>query len=68
MAVTLLAAAWGLAEATLFFLVPDILITWVALTSLRRALLSSLWVLAGALAGGCLMHLSGASRPDQALT
>jgi len=25
-----IAAAWGLAEATLFFVVPDVLLTWLA--------------------------------------
>lgn len=47
-----LAFTWGLAEATFFFLVPDILLTRVALTDFRRALLASLFAVAGALLGG----------------
>lgn len=50
---------WGLAEATMFFVVPDVLLSAVALTSIRRALLLSVWVLAGALVGGTLMWLLG---------
>ena len=47
---------WGFAEATLFFVVPDVLLTWVALRSLRRALLGCVLALLGALAGGALMY------------
>lgn len=50
---------WGFAEATLFFIVPDVLLSGVALTSVRRALLVSVWVLAGALVGGALMWALG---------
>lgn len=50
---------WGFAEATLFFVVPDVLLSAVALTSVRRALVLSVWVLAGALVGGTLMWLLG---------
>lgn len=50
---------WGFAEATLFFVVPDVLLSAVALTSVRRALVLSVWVLAGALVGGALMWAFG---------
>lgn len=50
---------WGFAEATLFFIVPDVLLSAVALTSVRRALLLSVWVLGGALIGGALMWALG---------
>jgi membrane protein YqaA with SNARE-associated domain len=49
------AAAWGLAEATLFFLVPDVYLTRLALRDGRRALLASLAATGGALLGGALM-------------
>jgi len=62
-----LALAWGFAEATLFFVVPEVLITWVALERLRLAVAASLWALLGALAGGALMFWWGAARHDQAL-
>ena len=50
---------WGFAEATFFFIVPDVLLSAVALTSVRRALAVSVWVLAGALVGGALMWALG---------
>lgn len=48
---------WGLAEATFFFIVPDVLITRIALQDFRRALLASLVALAGALLGGTALWL-----------
>lgn len=54
-AVPVLAFAWGLAEATVFFIVPDVLLTRVALSDFRRALLASLWAVAGALIGGTIL-------------
>lgn len=54
---------WGLAEATLFFIVPDVLLSAIALTSVRRALTISVWVLAGALLGGTLMWALGRTEP-----
>lgn len=55
---------WGLAEATLFFIVPDVLLSAVALTSVRRALVIAVWVLAGALVGGALMWAVGRTAPE----
>ena len=54
--VALAALAWGFAEATLFFVVPDVLLTFLALRSWRRAALACVLAVAGALAGGALMH------------
>lgn len=62
----LLAALWGFAEATLFFVVPDVYLSRVALEAPRRALRACLWALAGALAGGALMHAWGAADPAAA--
>lgn len=50
------AVAWGFAEATLFFIVPDVFITWVALHSRRRALLCCALTIAAAMVGGSLMY------------
>ena len=47
---------WGFAEATLFFVIPDVWITWVALHGLRNGLSACAWALAGALAGGALVY------------
>ncbi len=51
-----LAALWGFAEATLFFIVPDVLLSWLGLRDRRRALLASGYALVGALLGGVLMY------------
>lgn len=62
-----LAAVWGFAEATLFFVVPDVLLTWFALDRPpRRAYAACAWAVAGALAGGALMHAWGAADPAAA--
>lgn len=46
------AALWGAAEATAFFIVPDVWLTRVALESRQRAVAASISALAGAVAGG----------------
>lgn len=51
-----IAFAWGLAEATLFFLVPDVYLSRVALRGVRPALAACGLALAGALAGGPVMY------------
>ncbi len=67
MGVNLLAAAWGFAEATLFFIVPDVLLSFIALRRTKVALLACLLATAGALAGGALMYAWGSSDPVQAV-
>lgn len=59
MAEMIAAGAWGFAEATFFFLVPDVLLTGIAVLDWRLALLGCLASLAGALAGGALMYHAG---------
>ncbi len=58
------AAAWGAAEATFFFIVPDVLLSRIALQDRRRALLACVWALAGALAGGAVVWFAGSSDPQ----
>jgi hypothetical protein len=63
----LIAGLWGFAEATLFFLVPDIWLTAIAVRrGLKPALLACLAALAGALLGGLAMYGWGASNPETA--
>jgi len=62
----LIAALWGFAEATLFFLVPDVYLSRVALEAPRRALRACLWALLGALVGGALMYGWGTAYPRAA--
>lgn len=56
MRVRIIAAAWGFAEATAFFLVPDILLSVVGRRDLRRGMVACLFCLAGALSGGMLIY------------
>jgi membrane protein YqaA with SNARE-associated domain len=56
---------WGFAEATLFFIVPDVWIAWVALTA-RRAVWGVLgFTMVGALLGGAVMYtVSTTTEPE----
>jgi hypothetical protein len=60
--------AWGFAEATLFFIVPDVLLTLVALYSFPRSAKLVAFILLGAVAGGTVMFYLGAKDPAQAET
>lgn len=63
-----LAALWGLAEATLFFIVPDVLLSGLALRQpMRRVIRMCLWALGGALLGGLLMYGWGWFAPISVL-
>lgn len=59
-------AAWGFAEASLFFVVPDVLLTLIALYSFRRSIKLVACILLGALAGGTVMFYLGAKNPADA--
>lgn len=65
-AVLVLAFAWGLAEATFFFIVPDVLLTLIACRMLRPALKATSFALLGALVGGALMYAIGRRDPVNA--
>ncbi len=62
-----LAGVWGLGEATFFFIVPDVLLTRLALQKgLMHALRQCLWALAGALTGGLLVYaIARSGRAEQ---
>ncbi len=64
----LAAAAWGFAEATLFFIVPDVLLTWLAGFRPRYVWPAVGTCLLGALAGGTAMWSLGSSSPEDART
>ena len=53
------AALWGFAEATVFFLVPDVLLSAIALRRKRLAYFACLVAVAGALPGGGAMYAWG---------
>ncbi|WP_223668485.1 YqaA family protein [Kangiella shandongensis] len=54
-----IAAGWGFAEATLFFILPDVLLSYFALERKERLMRLILWALAGAVAGGLIMYYWG---------
>lgn len=56
--------AWGLAEATFFFIVPDVLLTLIACRGFRPALKASVAALIGALLGGAFMYAFGNRDPN----
>lgn len=57
----LLAALWGFAEATLFFVVPDVAVGMVGLFRPRKAVTAGLAAVAGACVGGAALFLLGGS-------
>lgn len=60
----LAAGLWGFAEATLFFVVPDVLLGWIALRQgIRRALLACLAAALGATVGGAALHAWSSRAP-----
>lgn len=61
-----LAFLWGLAEGTLFFVVPDVLLTLAAMLRPRRALAHAGAAVAGALLAGALMFGWASAMPDSA--
>jgi len=61
------ALAWGLGEATVFFIVPDVWLTTLALARLSLALEAAVSALAGALLGGAAMAVYAAIHPDDAI-
>jgi hypothetical protein len=60
------AVAWGAAEGSLFFVVPDILITLSAGVSPRRGLRHLAFVIVGSFLAGIAMFLWGARAPEDA--
>jgi hypothetical protein len=65
--VNLVAGLWGLAEATLFFIVPDVWLSLAGRRCLQSGLRTCAWALAGALAGGALIYGWGAYDRSGAL-
>jgi len=61
-----LAFLWGLAEATMFFIIPDVLLSFVAILAWRRSWRHILAATAGALAGGALLFHWAVVDPAQA--
>jgi hypothetical protein len=58
-------AAWGFAEASVFFIVPDVWLGFVALFAPRRMPATLAATLAGAAAGVAFLYLATLVRPDE---
>lgn len=54
-----LAVLWGLAEATAFFIVPDVFLSYVGRNKLRVGIIACWYSLLGALIGGLIMYYWG---------
>lgn len=61
------ATLWGFAESTLFFIVPDVLLSAIAIRNLRLALFASLLATLGAMAGGTVMYFWSAQEAGDAI-
>jgi len=61
---TVLALLWGFAEGTLFFILPDVPLSFVALSRPRRALVHMVAIVAGAVLAGAVMFTWSAHTPD----
>lgn len=66
MGINIVAAIWGLAEATLFFLVPDIWLSIAGRKNLKVGLTACLYSLIGALIGGIALYYWGKFDLDTA--
>lgn len=59
-----LAVIWGLFEATVFFIIPDVIVTFIGLSGYKRALWGAVWALVGAIIGGTMMYFFGVYQFD----
>ncbi len=57
---------WGLAEGTLFFIVPDVFLSLVAVVKPRRVWRHILSAVLGAVCAGTLMYIWAEQNPEQA--
>lgn len=64
----LISFIWGFAEATLFFFVPDIALSVIALHGIDLGLEASVYALTGAMVGGWIMYCWGRSKLDRLLS
>jgi hypothetical protein len=58
------AFVWGLAEATVFFIVPDVLLSMLGCRSIHAGIKASGYALLGALLGGLIMCVAGRTSPE----
>jgi membrane protein YqaA with SNARE-associated domain len=65
MTINIFAFLWGLAEATLFFIVPDVGLSIMSLNGIEVGLIACLYALAGALVGGTIMYYWGQADSER---
>jgi membrane protein YqaA with SNARE-associated domain len=65
MGVMIASLLWGFSEATLFFIIPDVLLSAVALRSGKKAVNACFCALIGALIGGSILYVWGAGQPSE---
>jgi len=63
----LIAFVWGLAEATVFFIAPEVLVSWLALGNPLRALRAAFFALIGGIIGITILYLWGGRDPFSAM-
>ena len=59
---------WGLAEATFFFIVPDVLLSYIAIKNFKSAKIACIFATIGALIGGLIMYAWGQRNLESAET
>jgi membrane protein YqaA with SNARE-associated domain len=67
MGVKAIAALWGFAEATLFFIVPDVWLSIAGRKKLAVGLIACFYSLAGALTGGVILYWWGSCDMEHAV-
>jgi membrane protein YqaA with SNARE-associated domain len=66
-ALNIAAFVWGVAEATLFFIVPDVILSYIGLRQgPRAAAIASIYAACGAAVGGAIMFVWSANAADAA--
>jgi len=60
----IIAFVWGFAEATAFFIVPDVYLGFVALFNCRQGLPAMIAALIGAIVGGSVMYILAMNNPS----
>jgi membrane protein YqaA with SNARE-associated domain len=65
MGIMIASLLWGFGEATLFFIIPDVLLSAIALHSGKKAIFACIYALVGALIGGSILYAWGAYEPTE---